>query len=104
MDAEVTYAADEARLEQARAAAKAFCAQFEFPADQIQAFDSPVLLGPVPIERDGKMVTAYRWLGGGRGGPYVQVEVPESAEDEVVVYGSDAHHEFGPWQPEPPAP
>ena len=45
------------------------------------------------------MVTAYRWLGGGRGGPYVQVEVPESAEDEVVVYGSDAHPNSEPGSP-----
>ena len=96
-------ATNASRLELARAAAKAFCEHFDFPSQQLQELDGPTLFDPVPLDRDGRSVTAYRWLGGGRGGPYVQVELPDDGDGDVVVYGGDAHREFGPWRYDAPA-
>jgi len=95
---------DDSRLDQARTAARAFCVHFDFPASQLQELDGPPLFEPMPLERDGRSVTAYRWLGGGRGGPYVQVEIPDDSTEDVVVYGGDAHGEFGPWPYSPSEP
>jgi hypothetical protein len=71
---------------------------FAFSPDHLQALEGPTIFDPVPLERDGRKVIAYRWLGGGRGGPYVQVEVAEDNEQDVIVYGGEAHREFGPWR------
>ena len=63
-------------LSRARSAAIAFCRDAGFAPEQLTAIEmEPPLLGPVDFERDGRTYTAYRWLGGGRGGDYVQVEV-----------------------------
>jgi len=86
----------------ARSAAKAFCATFNFPADQISRLDGPPLIEPVSLEREGRPTTAYRWLGGGRGSYYVQVEVYQD-DCQVVVYGGYAHQEFGPWNFQSPS-
>jgi len=80
----------------ARSAAKAFCKAFNFPADQISELDGPPIIEPVSLEHEGRPTVAYRWLGGGRGTPYVQVEVYQD-NNQVVVYGGYSHQEFGPW-------
>jgi hypothetical protein len=85
----------------ARSAAKAFCATFSFPPDQISHLDGSPIIEPVSLERDGRPIVAYRWLGGGRGGYYVQVEVYQD-NNQVVVYGGYSHQEFGPWDFESP--
>ncbi len=54
-------------------------------------------LGPSTFEYRGQNVTAYRWLGGGRGDDYVQVMFYHESE-RVVVYGGYAHKEFAPGQ------
>ncbi len=91
-----TLSAAEAELELARAAAREFCRQFGFSPDQMRALAGPPLMEPTALDRDGRRVTAYRWLGGGRGGPYVQAEVEEDT-GKVVVHGGFGHQEFGPW-------
>ena len=74
-------------LSRARSAAIAFCRDAGFAPEQLTAIEmEPPLLGPVDFERDGRTYTAYRWLGGGRGGDYVQVEV--DAENGVTVRGA----------------
>jgi hypothetical protein len=85
---------DEAAL--ARSAAKAFCAIFNFPADQITRLDGPPVIEPLSLDREGRRVMVYRWLGGGRGTYYVQAEVYQD-NHQVVVYGGYGHQEFGPW-------
>jgi hypothetical protein len=86
----------DAMRELAREAARAFCTQFGFSAQHLQALDGPPLFEAVPVERDGRQALAFRWLGGGRGEPYVQPEV-SPAGDAVTVYGGFGHQEFGPW-------
>jgi hypothetical protein len=86
----------ETELDVARAAAKAFCSKFNFPADKISELDGPPLFQPTPLQREGREVVSYRWLGGGRGDYYVQVEIYQD-NGQVVVYGGYAHQEFGPW-------
>jgi len=86
----------------ARSAAKAFCTTFSFPADRINNLDGPLLIGPVSLEREGRPIIAYRWLGGGRGSAYVQVEVYQDTH-QVVVYGGYSHQEFGPWDFQSPS-
>jgi len=80
----------------ARAAARAFCAQFDFPPAKRRELEGAPLFEPVTIERDGHPVIAYRWLGGGRGDYYVQAEIAQDT-CQVVVYGSSGHQEYGPW-------
>ena len=80
----------------ARSAATAFCTNFGFPADQMGRLDGPPLVGPLSLEREGRHAMAYRWLGGGRGSYYVQVEIYKDTH-QVVVYGGYSHQEFGPW-------
>ena len=86
----------DAERELAREAARAFCAQFGFPAEDLAALDAPPLFEGVPVERDGTAAVAFRWLGGGRGEPYVQPEIGATG-DVVTVYGGFSHREFGPW-------
>ena len=88
---------DQQELALARSAAKAFCATFDFPAEKIRELDGPPILGPLSLERGGRSVMAYRWLGGGRGDYYVQAEVSQDQSQDVVVYGGYSHQEFGPW-------
>jgi hypothetical protein len=89
--------AGDPRLERARAAATAFCSAFGFPAEATRELQLPPVFPPVRIEREGVPVTAYRWLGGGRGAPYVQVELDDAGD--VVVHGNDGDQELGPWRP-----
>jgi hypothetical protein len=79
-------------------AAKAFCDKFNFPAGKRDQLDGPPLFDPMSLERDGRPVVVYRWLGGGRGDCYVQVEVYQD-NNQVNVYGGYSHREFGPWRP-----
>jgi hypothetical protein len=82
-------------LSRARSAALAFCRDGGFAPEQLAAIENePPLLGPVDFERDGRIFTAYRWLGGGRGSDYVQVEV--DAGGAVVVRGAHAGTELDP--------
>ena len=63
-------------LSRARSAAIAFCRDAGFAPEQLTAIENEApLLGPVDFERDQRTFTAYRWLGGGRGSDYVQVEI-----------------------------
>jgi hypothetical protein len=80
----------------ARSAAKAFCTTFHFPVDKLDQLDNPPLFDPISLEREGRPVVAYRWLGGGRGDYYVQVEIDQD-DDRATAYGGDSHQEFGPW-------
>jgi len=87
---------EKVQQEQARSAARAFCTEFGFPEGRMKELDGPPLSGPLSLERDGRQVVVYRWLGGGRGDYYVQVETDEDG-GRVVVYGGYGHKEFGPW-------
>jgi hypothetical protein len=80
----------------AREAAREFCRRFGFTSEQVGELAGPPLFEPTPLDRDGRQVIAYRWLGGGRGGPYVQAEIEEKT-GLVTVYGGRGHEEFGPW-------
>jgi hypothetical protein len=85
-------------LSRARSAALAFCRDAGFTPEQLAAIEErPPLLGPVEFERDGRTVTAYRWIGGGRGGDYVQVEI-DPGRGETVVRGAHAGSELEPRQ------
>lgn len=86
------------RLERARAAARGFCRHFEFPPEYINQLDGNPIQKPLVIERNGSQVEVFRWLGHGRGAPYVQVELGNKT-DEITVYGAFKDREFGPWKP-----
>lgn len=86
----------------ARSAATTFCTTFGFPADQISQLVGPPIIGPTSLEREGRPIVAYRWLGGGRGSHYVQVEIYQD-KHQVVVYGGYSHQEFGPWDFQDPS-
>ncbi|TDN90935.1 hypothetical protein [Microbacterium sp. BK668] len=61
-------------IETARAAARAYWRSFDLPGLERIAEDP--ILGPVVITDDeGTEFIAYRWIGSGRGGDYVQAEV-----------------------------
>lgn len=87
-------------LDLARSAAQAFCREFEFPAEKIRDLDSPPISAPVSLDRDGRSITSYRWLGGGRGDYIVQVEIYQDYS-QIVVYGGYDDQEFGPWNYDP---
>ena len=61
--------------------------------------DGPPVLGPVRLERDGRPVVAFRWLGSGRGGDYVQVEL-DVETGRTVVYGARGDEALPEWRPE----
>ncbi len=82
-------------IERAREAARLFCRRYGFSPGQLREVDGPPLLGPLSMEREGRRVTVYRWLGNGRGAPIVQVETDER-DGSTVVYGGYAHRELGP--------
>jgi len=79
----------------ARQAARAFAEQFGYSVEQIRAVAGAPVLGPVADEREGRAVTVYRWIGGGRGGAYIQVEVGEL---RTMVFGAHADDLIGPWE------
>ena len=95
-DHQCVLSASPSNIELAHSAAKAFCSKFEFPAEKIRELDGPPLQGPVTLERAGRHVVSYRWLGGGRGDYIVQVETDEQS-GQIIVYGGYGHNEFGPW-------
>jgi hypothetical protein len=74
----------------ARGAARRYSESVGLPDDQARELLEPPLSGPVDIDRDGNAVSAYRWLGGGRGAPYLQVEV-DRAHGVVTVFGGANH-------------
>jgi hypothetical protein len=83
-------------LTRARSAAVAFCRDAGFAPEQLAAIEEQApLLGPVEFERDQRTFTAYRWLGGGRGGDYVQVEI-DAASGRIVVRGAHVGTELEP--------
>jgi hypothetical protein len=84
-----------ADLEVARSAAKAFCVKYKFPPAKMRELDGSPVLGPSALKYEGQNVTAYRWLGGGRGDYYVQVMFYHES-NRVVVHGGYEHKEFGP--------
>jgi hypothetical protein len=83
------------RLRSARAAARAYCLMHGY-GDQ-GALERDPVLGPVTLTRDGRTVTAYRWLGSGRGADYVQVEI-DLENGEITVSGARGDHGFPSWQ------
>jgi hypothetical protein len=87
---------DTERIALARQAARAFCEKFDFPAEKVAELNGEPLGGPISIERDGHRVISLRWLGGGRGDYYVQVELYTESK-RIVVYGDYNHGEYGPW-------
>jgi hypothetical protein len=86
------------RIEQARAAARAFCRHFKFQEAAINQLDGTPIQPPLLLERSGSPVEVFRWLGHGRGASYVQVELG-TGTDDITVYGAVQDHEFGPWKP-----
>jgi len=87
-------------VDRARAAAARFCLEFDFPAEQLRELESaPPVLGPVAIERDGRAVLAYRWLGSGRGSDYVQAELDQETGEVVAVHGARGDTAYGPCAP-----
>lgn len=90
----------DAQLGRARAAAAVFCLEFDYPGAKLRELEAaPPRLGPVTIERDGRAVTAYRWLGSGRGSDYVQAEVDDET-GHIVVHGARGDAQYGPWSPD----
>jgi hypothetical protein len=85
----------EDELALARAAAYIFADSAGLSDDQVRALADPPLCGPVAIDRDDRALTAYRWLGSGRGGPYLQVEIDHAART-VTVHAGDHHEERPP--------
>ena len=79
----------------ARAAATRYAASVGLPPDQVDELKGPPLSGPVDVERAGTSVVAYRWLGGGRGAPYLQVELDRDA-GVVTIYGGANHQDREP--------
>jgi hypothetical protein len=83
-------------IDRARAAAVSFWRDSGFALERVAQLErDPPVLGPVAFQRDGRSFTAYRWLGPGRGGAYVQAEVDEET-GRIDVHGSpggpgDAH-------------
>jgi hypothetical protein len=88
----------ENRLERARAAAREFCRHFGFPQQYLDQLKGNPIQRPLIIEKSGVPVEVFRWLGHGRGAPYVQVEL-DTKTDELTVYGSFNDREFGQWKP-----
>ena len=88
----------EKRLKQARDAAKQFCRQFSFPQHYLERLEGDPIQKPLLIDREGVRVEVFRWLGHGRGAPYVQVELKIEGS-HLTVYGGFKGHEFGPWEP-----
>ncbi len=82
-------------IESARIAARGYLDRNDFPVETLAEVDGPPILGPVVFDRDGRTVTAYRWLGGGRGQTYVQVEM---AADTITVRGACGDAEVSEWQ------
>lgn len=85
------------RLERARAAAREFCRHFGFEKRYVDQLKGDPIQKPFVIERENAEVEVFRWLGNGRGAPYVQVELGMET-DEASVYGGFDHREFGPWK------
>lgn len=73
----------------ARRAAHAYWAGLELPAPE--RIDAPPVLGPVtlPGEQGADERVAYRFIGPGRGGDYVQVEL-DLAAMTATVHGAVA--------------
>ena len=87
-----------ARLEKARNAAEEFCRKFAFAERYIEKLKNEPIQKPLLLDRDGRRVEVFRWLGHGRGAPIVQVEV--GLDDHVVtVFGGPGDRELGPWSP-----
>ena len=85
------------RLERARAATNEFCHRFSFPASYLDQCSGDPIQKPLVIDRNGVSFEVFRWLGHGRGAPYVQVEISLETDD-VIVYGGFNDREFGPWK------
>jgi hypothetical protein len=95
VDEDMTAAA---RVARARVAAEQFGRQFGFSEPQLEALQGPPIQPPLVIERDGRRVEVYRWLGHGRGQSSIQVEI-DLGNDAVTVYGSLGDRGLGPWYP-----
>jgi hypothetical protein len=65
----------DATADRARTAARGYARRHGYTPTEQSLIDAPPVLGPVTFDRDGTPVTAYRWMGAGRGATYVQVEL-----------------------------
>ncbi len=76
------------RMDRARSAAVSFWRASGFAPERLAQLEhDPPVIGPVAFERDGHAFTAYRWLGPGRGGAYVQADV-DAGTGRIDVHGS----------------
>ena len=75
-----------------------FCRKFGFPKEKLDELLGLPLDGPLLLERNGKQMEVFRWLGHGRGDYIVQCEI-ELTSGKVTVFGGFGHKEFGPWSP-----
>lgn len=91
--------AEEARLERARDAAVRFCRHFGCPPERLADLLGPPIRPPLVIEREGRLIEVYRWLGHGRGSTYVQVEIDLRNPGEITVHGALGDRGLGPWKP-----
>ena len=78
-------------LETARDAARTFLESRDFPSELLVRLTTDPVLGPVTLMRDDVQVTAYRWLGAGRGEDYIQVEVGPA---QITVRGARGDREL----------
>lgn len=92
MDINMTVNESPQQLELARSAARAYAAEVGLPGEQTGQLVSAPVLGPVDIGEPDAAVVVYRWLGGGRGGPFLQVEV-DVASGRVTVFSGSDHEE-----------
>ena len=92
---DVTESGSSETLARARSAAVAFARMRGYSTEQIDQIGAEPVLGPVTFDRDGATVTAFRWIGAGRGSTYVQVEL--IAGTPVLVRGARGDTELGEW-------
>jgi hypothetical protein len=92
MDINMTVNESPGLLELARSAARAYAAEVRLPAEQAGQLAGAPILGPVDIGEPDAPIVVYRWLGGGRGGPFLQAEV-QVALGRVTVFSGSDHEE-----------
>ncbi len=72
-------------VERTREIARNYARRHGFSPDSVEKLSSEPVLGPVHIDTDDGTGYAVRWIGGGRGGDAIQVEIVGSV---VTVHGS----------------
>jgi hypothetical protein len=75
------------QLKKARAAALALAKERDFPADKIKEIEGSPLVEEVCTPPDGKTYTSYQWLGGGKGGWWLHVEIDHATDSIKSISG-----------------